>query len=175
MWLCSYSLNFKQPYYRLSTDRNWIPLFNQWEIAVMPSFLFHNHCHAHWCARRPRPSNIRKRGLQVQSSTGYSRVSIQSWDRCFSDGASGNLVHRNCDRAGDSSCCNTTRCSGVSRGGSMGSMEPPLLKGCLGKYYAQTCARTLVTPFTNSSLRLGMAMCYISVWDRALISPRLRG
>ena len=23
----------------------------------------------------------------------------------------------------------------------MGSMEPSLLKGCLGKYYAQTCAR----------------------------------
>ena len=51
----------------------------------------------------------------------------------------------------------------IPRGGSMGSMEPPLLKGCLGKYYAQTCARTLVTPFTNSSLRLGMSICYISV------------
>ena len=61
----------------------------------------------------------------------------------------------------------------IPRGGSMGSMEPPLLKGCLRKYYSQTCARTLVTPFTNSSLRLGMAICYISVWDRALISPRL--
>ena len=23
-------------------------------------FLFHNHCHAHWCAHRPRPSNIWK-------------------------------------------------------------------------------------------------------------------
>ena len=79
----------------------------------------------------------------LQSSTGYSRVSIQSWDRCFSDGASGNLVRRNYDSAGDSSCCSTTRCSGVSRGGSMGSMEPSLLKGCLGKYYAQTCARIL--------------------------------
>ena len=125
VWLCSYSLNFKHPYYRwLSTNENWIPLINQWEIAVMPSFLFHNHCHAHWYARRPRPSNIWKRGLQVQSSTGYSRVSIQSWDRCCSDGASGNLVHRNCDRAGDSSCCSRTRCSGVSRGGSMDPWNP---------------------------------------------------
>ena len=45
-------------------------------------FLFHNHCHTHRCALRSRPSNVRKRGLQLQSSTGYSRVSIQSWDRC---------------------------------------------------------------------------------------------
>ena len=163
MWLCSYSLNFKQPSYRwLSTDKNWMPLINRcrWEIAVM--FI---------PQRLPRPlmrtpphlPMIRKRGLQVQSSTGYSRVSIQSWDRCFSDGASGNLVHRNCDRAGDSSCCSTTRCSCVSRGGSMESMEPSLLKGCLQKYYAQTCARILVPSFTNSILRLGMAISYISV------------
>ena len=44
---------------------------------------------------------------------------------------------------------------------SMGSIEPPLLKGCLRKYYAQTCARILVPPFTSSILRLGMAICYI--------------
>ena len=61
--------------------------------------------------RTPLPpfQYIRKRGLQLELSTGYSRVSIQSWDRCSSDGASGNLVHSNCDLAGDSSCCSTNR------------------------------------------------------------------
>ena len=44
---------------------------------------------------------------------------------------------------------------------SMGSIEPPLLKGCLRKYYAQTCALIVVPPFTSSILGLGMAICYI--------------
>ena len=76
--------------------------------------------------RTPLPpfQYIRKRGLQLQSSTGYSRVSIQSWDRCSSDGASGNLVHSNCDLAGDSSCCSTNRYSGVPRGGPWVPLNP---------------------------------------------------
>ena len=89
----------------LSTDKNLMPVFNRWaiwEIAVMP------YIRLFFPEPLPRPY-IRKRGLQLQSSTGYTRVSIQSWDRWFSDGASGNLLHRNCDRIGDSSCCSTTR------------------------------------------------------------------
>jgi len=54
----------------------------------------------------PPPFQCTEAGLAVTVKSG---VSIQSWDRCFSDGASGNFVHRNCDRAGDSSCCSTTR------------------------------------------------------------------
>ena len=50
----------------------------------------------------------------VHWTCSYSQVraaveSVFSRDRCFSDGAFGNLVHRNCNRAGDSSCCITTR------------------------------------------------------------------
>ena len=39
--------------------------------------------------------------------------------------------------------------SGRSRGGSMGFMEPPLLKGCLRKYYAQTYSCLLIPPFSK--------------------------
>ena len=38
-----------------------------------------------------------------------------------------------------------THFSGGSRGGSMGSMEPPLLKDCLRKYYAQMYTYTTFT------------------------------
>ena len=47
--------------------------------------------------------------------------------------------------------------SGGSRGGSMGFMDTPILKGCLRKYYAQTYSCLLIPPFSkfNSAARNG--------------------
>ena len=63
-------------------------------------------------AHHPRPSNIWKQDstrLAVTVKHGLRSSQYSPRDRCFSDGAFGNLVHRNCNRAGDSSCCITTR------------------------------------------------------------------
>ena len=60
----------------------------------------------------PPPFQYTEAGLHSACSCSQARATVESvfsWDRCFSDGASGNLVHRNCDRGGDSCCCSTTR------------------------------------------------------------------
>ena len=74
--------------------------------------------------------------------------------------------------------------SGGSRGGSMGSMEPPLLKGCLRKYYALTyhvpstlcshwslCTSTLVTHVFQL---LSMPTCTPEAWKKEVTHLILR-
>ena len=63
--------------------------------------------------RTPPPPPFQYTEAELHSACSCSQAratleSVFSWDRCFSDGASRNLVHRNCDSAGDSCCCSTT-------------------------------------------------------------------
>ena len=111
-----YSLNSKQLSFRwLSADKNCNQPYGRlvFEVSKAPFYSTTTATPTDSYTAPALPIYIRKR-RRLHSTCSYSQAratveSVFSWDRCFRNGASGNVVHRNCDRAGDSSCCITTK------------------------------------------------------------------